>query len=376
MSNIAGVSFLLSCPADLVPRLQNYLSHYTCMTAERSPVAADLPYHLDVHVGDDALRSMIDEFAPHMTTGLIEPIHGVLLTERTDADRRRCYTVRADAIEGRAGSWAATVRGHEIALYCRHQDDAPRHALRLIREVVLRAHENRGGLVFHAAGLVLAGGVGAMICGAGASGKTTTLTAMLSAGGRALLAGDRLILRRAGDVDALVAVPLPVKAARGTIESCPALQAAAGRHLSRPQPGPLASLPGDFGTQVKVEFSAHEYAEAMGVNLAGGAQLGRLIVSRFADSAQSPQLRRLSEAETRAHLVASCFTPAEEFWVRPWLVQRESSLESLQAHADRVCADVASRVPATEVRFGVRAPADRFQALMDDLLGAICDRVS
>ena len=129
-------------------------------------------------------------------------------------------------------------RGDRVDLHVADPARGPRHVLRVIRELMLRAYEDAGAVVFHAAGVDVDGGT-VMICGPRGAGKTTAAAALLHQfGPRArLLSNDRLL---ACDGHQVVAVPLPVPVARGTLDAFPALQ---GRRARRPAGDGPASPP-------------------------------------------------------------------------------------------------------------------------------------
>lgn len=203
---------------------------------------------------------------------MIEPIPGVVLIEAATMDGRRCYILDRDTVDYAPAAWAAVIDGRRIDLHCPDATAAPRYTLRLVREVMLRTYENAGGIVFHAAAVEF-GGKAVMVCGRGTAGKTTAMTALLRRfrDNAALLSNDRVIFY---GVDQLVAVPLPVRAARGTIEEFGELtRAAADAARARLQQSTVDDLPADFGTPVKLAFPARSYADAFGARLSATARL-------------------------------------------------------------------------------------------------------
>lgn len=350
----ADVTFSLATPHPL-PGLADHLDDYLAgPLGER-----DLPgYQLNLWTQPERLRAATAAFTENVT-GLIAPVPGVSLTESRTRDGGRAYTVHRDDLEQRPGSWAASIHHAVIDLYTADAPAAARHAVRIIREAMLRTYENAGGIVFHAAGIDQAGN-GVMICGPGGAGKTSTLAALLSARGRksALLSNDRLI------VDAehrMVAVPLPVPLAGGTIDAFPELRAtipAAAR----------SKLPRDFATSVKTVLGARPFAAAFGSSLAAGSRMRAILAPRFSDTAQPPRVRRLTEAETFALLSEACFTPADEFW-RPWLVPRAATDTALAEHAVLLCERLAATVPCHQLAFGVRGQSNDLDRALADLIG-------
>lgn len=190
-------------------------------------------YQIHVHTDTGRFRTAAATFTELAVT-TVQPVPGVTLSEGRIGAAGRCYTVAADVLEGRPGAWAVQVEGPVIDLYVAERAAAPKYTLRVIREVMLRTYESAGGIVFHAAGVDIAGRT-VMVCANRGAGKTTTLAALLHGlGGRgALLSNDRLIIHGQRRV---VAVPLPVPVARGTLEAFPELWAAVppGRRLLFP----------------------------------------------------------------------------------------------------------------------------------------------
>ncbi|MFF4777598.1 hypothetical protein ACFY05_32545 [Microtetraspora fusca] len=343
-----------SSPADR-DRLARHFGDYLA-----GPIGElDLPgFQLNVNTDPDAFRSAAATFAARATT-TVKPVPGVILTEGRTAAGGRCYTVAGDTLEGRPGAWAVSIDGSTIDLYVAESETAPRYALRMAREAMLRTYEDAGGIVFHAAGLDVSGQT-VMICAPQGAGKTSTLAALLHglAGRAALLSNDRLILH--GQQSRVVAVPLPVPVARGTLDTYPALWPLTG---IKP-----ADLPAEFGTRHKVALPARPFAATFGSTLAATSSLAAIIVPDFTDTARPVSIRRLATEEARHLLGASCFTPSDEFW-QPWLVRRTRSDAALATGATTTCARIAANTPCFQVEYGVRGPVDQLQRALAALIG-------
>ncbi len=314
-------------------------------------------YRFTVHTDAATTRTTLAAWAREAQR-TVTPVPGLLLTESTHAAGRRRYTLLRDTLENRPGDWAVQIHGTAIDLHTNGPAHAPRYLLRLIREVMLRSYENQGGIVFHAAGAVLPQGA-VMICGPGSAGKTTTLAALLkSAGGRGrLLSNDRLIAQERG----VVAVPLPVRLARGTLHAFPELHAAC-------HPEQVRALPSEFGTTSKVALPARTFAGVFGSRLAASGHLRALIIPRLKDNAHLPYAERLSSGEAHQALRQACFTPLDEFW-SPWLVPRTRSEAALAALAEAACARLAAQLPCHRITAGIHAPAGALTETLTALTG-------
>jgi predicted ATPase len=194
---------------------------------------------------------------------------------------------------------------------------------------MLRTYEDAGGVIFHAAGVDV-GRAAVMICGPRGAGKTTVTAALLRSPGAGLLSNDRLVAYQG---DHVVAVPLPVPTARGTIQAFPELE----RLVRHPAVGgiELDRMPADFGSMVKHAFTARQFAEAFGARLISRSTLRLIVVPRLVDTNEPAHARRLSVAEARRIIAANCFTPRDEFWVRPWVVPHRRTDEQLGNRASR-----------------------------------------
>jgi hypothetical protein len=362
--HLGDLAFHLSAPASWAAAQRGYLAGYLPgRPGDRDDLSA---YELDIRLDDAGLRRLNRQPVTAPGCRQLEIVPGVVLREACDEPGLRSYTVLTDGLEGQAGAYAVSIRGRSIVLYL--NQNAVRcqsYPLRLMREAMIRTYENIGAAVFHAAGVDLAG-YGIMICGPRSSGKTTTLTAMLQRRQAGLLSNDRLILQHDGR---LLAVPLPVPVARGTLDATPELGAAL-LGSSRPQPS-RQRLPAVFGTVTKAELSAREYASALGVRLSPASTLRAILATRLTDTTEPPQVRRLSRDEAQLLLQATCFTPRDEFWLKPWLVPRAKPDHVLSRNASRLIRRAALSVPCFELRYGVRNPrsrlADALTALLEDI---------
>ncbi|MEV0702677.1 hypothetical protein AB0I53_32810 [Saccharopolyspora sp. NPDC050389] len=316
-----------------------------------------------MHVNDAGCHQIVWQATHPPIARRIEPVPGVVLLETLTSSGARCYAVAADGLEHQARAYAVRVHDRHIELYLHRTARKPHgYPLRLMREAMLRTYEEHGDVVFHAAGADL-DGRGVMICGPRSAGKTTLLTCLLRVTRGDLLSNDRLILDRRGR---MVAVPLPVPVARGTIDAVPELGNAV-RALSRPQRD-VGELPTTFGATAKAEFSAQEYTTALGTSLAAGSWLRTIIVPHLADTTEPTRTRLLPVEEAQQMLAANCFTPHDEFWIRPWLVPRTTPDAELHRHSQQLTQQLAADIPCFEVSFGVRNPLDQLDKAVLDLL--------
>lgn len=334
------VGITLSGPQEWAHAQRLHLSEYLTPPSRHSVDE----FSLDVHTDSDLL-DQVTHAASREPGTLIETIPGVALRRVQQTGGWQCFTVATDALEGRPGAWAVRVRGAKLELFLRDESaQAHRYPLRLIREAMLRSHENHGGIVFHA-GAVDLHGSGVLVCGPRAAGKTTTLAYLLRAGG-VLLSNDRVILH--GN-QRLIAVPLPLPVARGTLDAFPELAGSVGISISR-------ALPASFGTLHKVALSARRFATALGTTLTATARLRLILLPQLTDTREPARIGRLTQQQARDALSRCAFTPHDEFWIRPWLVARTDSDAALAERARDLVDALAASVPCVVLRCGARNP--------------------
>lgn len=352
------VAFTIAAPSEWLSAQRAYLSGFLTTPPGELALGA---FNICVYADDTAFRQIVETITRSPIISTIEPVPGLLAQEARQATGRRCYVIATDNVEHQPGAYAVAAHGRDIDLFVHTGTAHPhRYSIRLVREAMLRTYEDAGGVIFHAAGVDI-GGAAVMICGPRGAGKTTVTAALLRSPSAGLLSNDRLI---AYEGDHVVAVPLPVPTARGTIQAFPELERLVRRPIT--DGSELDRMPADFGSMVKHAFTARQFAEAFGARLIARSTLRLVVVPRLADTSESAQARRLPVADARRIIAASCFTPRDEFWVRPWLIPRRRTDEQLDNQASAAIEYLAATVPCIEVSFGVRNPVSDLARTLDD----------
>jgi hypothetical protein len=356
------VAFAITAPSEWLSDQREYLSGFLTTPPGELDLGA---FSIRVHTDDTTFRQIVRTITHSPVRNHIEPVHGLVMVESMQPASRRGYVIAVDRVERQAGAYAATAQRRHIDLFTHSGTSRPhRYPIRLMREAMLRTYEDAGGVIFHAAGVDV-GGAGVMVCGARGAGKTTITAALLRSTDAALLSNDRLIAHEGGH---LVAVPLPVPTGLGTIEAFPELEHSARQAIADAE---LSRMPADFGSTIKHAFTARQFAQALRADLVSASVLRLVVVPQLTDTREPARLRHLSAAEARKVVAQNCFTPRDEFWVRPWLIPRQREDDLLQGQANAAIQHVTAAVPCVEVSFGVRNPITALVHTLDKVIGGI-----
>ncbi|HEX7658872.1 MAG TPA: hypothetical protein VF444_05275 [Pseudonocardiaceae bacterium] len=340
-----------------------YLSEFLTAPPGHLDLAA---FSIRVHTDDMAYTQIVEAVTNSASTCDIEPVPGLVIRQSHEQNGLRCFAIIADDVEHRPGAYAVTTQGHAIDLFTHSGTPRPhRYPIRLIREAMLRTYEDAGGVVFHAAGVDIAH-AGVMICGRRGTGKTTMMSALLGFPNAALLSNDRIVTCWG---EQMIAVPLPVPTARGTIQAFPELENGIRRNPA--VSSELDRMPADFGSTIKHAFTAYEFAAAFGGHLISRSAVRLIVVPRLSDTDEPAHVRRISPVEARHVLAANCFTPRDEFWVQPWLVPRRSTDDQLRHQANTAIEHITASVPCVEVSFGVRNPISDLITVLQHTMGGV-----
>lgn len=351
------VAFAVTAQSAWLSAQRTYLSGFLTVPPRELNLGT---FSIRVHTDDTAFQQTVRKIADSPSTNQVEPVPGVAMQEAVQPSGHRCYVITRDSVEHQPGAYAVTVQGRHIDLFTHSGTLRPhRYPIRLIREAMLRTYEDTGGVIFHAAGVDVAG-AGVMVCGPRGSGKTTMTAALLRYTAAALLSNDRLIVHRE---DHVVAVPLPVPTGRGTIEAFPELERSAAIELR--------TMPTEFGSTVKHTFTARQFAQAFGAGLVSASVLRLVLVPQLTGTCDSARARQLCAAHAGTIIKESCFTPRDEFWVRPWLIPRQKADNLLRDQASTTISHITAAVPCVEVSFGVRNAITDLVGTLDTIVGEI-----
>ncbi|MGH3717438.1 MAG: hypothetical protein ACRDRI_01085 [Pseudonocardiaceae bacterium] len=121
----------------------------------------------------------------------------------------------------------------------------------------------------------------------------------------------------------------------------------------------------------KVAISTRRFATALGTTMIPTARLRLIVLPRLTDTREPARVTRLPPKHARDVLSRCCFTPRDEFWIKPWLVARTESDAALAVRARELVDDLAESVPCVVVHCGVRNPTGVLQSAVLDALTTV-----
>jgi hypothetical protein len=340
------------------------------------PLGFDLGgYRVDFIGGDAALSAWLTEvLLPGAVAGppgggdavvTVRPVPGVGSPRRPvsrlvpcfalDGELRWLPSVEVDGcleVDDAAYGARYRLRRRHVEVDVTRNDLAPRIAVfRAVRELLVAGALGRGPAVqLHAAGVVLDGHA-VLFAGPKRSGKTTLAAALAVSVGAALLANDRVMVRR-DETGAMCAASLPsvVSIRAATMSWLPRLASRlpAAKDAARRARAELAGAPPASAGDER-RFTLVQVARAAEVALAGAAPLRAIALLAVDHDVATAEVQRVRPSSARSRLGAVRFGAATE--PRPATVF-ETAIGARPAGAHPLLVELARTVPVFDVRMG------------------------
>lgn len=226
-----------------------------------------------------------------------------------------------------------------------------KYLFRVIREILVRKQEDNGKIYMHATALVL-NNKGIAILGNKGSGKTTFFTKILDKNSAKILSNDRVFFYKKHSDFYMDYFPIPVVYRIGTVANSRMLNQyiieqngyRVGEDFltgKKSFPVPLTDLPKIFDDCELIERFSIDY----------------LIFTRFHLDWDTEMIYNvLKPSEAKKLLDTVCFTPIDYESDRvEWVYFRKTSFENLSKNANRLTADLSTKVKIIWVEFGRNA---------------------
>ncbi|CRK56908.1 hypothetical protein [Alloactinosynnema sp. L-07] len=247
------------------------MDHYLASVATAQPGKADV--EVSVRVDPAAVA------ATRQTWASVPPSE---MRRSHPGHRYRAWATDKSAtvlLPARTSDHTITVDGHHILVHAQRAEVAATVGVRIVRQLIMRGGENRGGRAVHAAAVDL-DGTGILIGGYPGAGKSSVVTRLLETHHARPVSNDRTVLIPGEPGWRAVGVPL---AWRFTPEGLHASHGLA-TSISRGTPQRGHRL-----IDGKIELTPHEVDEALACRAMATTMIGRLVIlARLPDDAAGP----------------------------------------------------------------------------------------
>lgn len=243
-------------------------------------------------------------------------------------------------IPEKTGYWVIRRARQIFILTTSHTRHCARLLLRVLREILYRSWENRGGIALHAAALQWQEH-GVLLVGPHGAGKTTLLLDLLRWQQTAYIGNDHVFIAclpdGQGPPQILGGLPLVVRCGQEMLTAKPYLQsfASAGR------------------SEEKREVTPRALMQALGCRFQGRAPLRALLFPVFSLQTHDVDLTDVSPEQARELLQQEVYTPTDEQWRRPWILPRNQTEEMLGRQGEALINHLVQICPLLQVRFGL-----------------------
>jgi hypothetical protein len=242
-------------------------------------------------------------------------------------------------IPEKTGYWVIR-RARQIGiLTTAHTRYCSRLLLRVLREILYRSWENRGGIALHAAALQWQEH-GVLLVGPHGAGKTTLLLDLLRWQQTAYIGNDHVFIAcppdGQGQPQILGGLPLVIRCGQEMLAAKPYLHSFASAERS----------------EEKREITPRALLQALGCRFQGHAPLRALLFPVFSPQTHGVDLTNVSPEQARMLLQQEVYTPTDEQWRRPWILSRDQTEEVLEKQVEALITHLVQILPLLQVRFG------------------------
>jgi hypothetical protein len=253
--------------------------------------------------------------------------------------------------------------------------------LRVVREIILREAEARGGFLLHASG-ISASGNAKIFVGPNCSGKTSLALNLCLRYGASYLGSDRLLILPYAKGYCVEPFPIMCRIGFGTVCENRALKdlLLSGHQFFSDKNVRIARESVDylgswlqFGARQKLHLTPLELKNYLGIDNCSGASLKQIIAPMINPKAEQSRSYQLKSPKIFKLLSEEIIFDSTNEWPYPWLFKRSSGADVMRAKIDGSVADISRQVSTANLEFGLScwrsAQHERLMAtLFDDLV--------
>lgn len=230
----------------------------------------------------------------------------------------------------------------------------------IIREIVHRNTEDRGGIMLHSACLSFDNDRGMLILGGKGAGKTTLATTLLEYNDYYFTSNERMLVRKEDKKALSIHYPLRF-GIRNVINNTVLYQYILKNYnkLTRKQNVTLEMIE-EYNKNkelkenniYKIELEIEEYLECFNKKYRPIVEPVILIVPEISSEFDGYNIKILNKEEIYNVIKEQCYTPYDKTWIEPWIEKRMKSNEDIEISANKLITDIANKVMGIKIKFG------------------------
>ena len=230
----------------------------------------------------------------------------------------------------------------------------------IIREIVHRNTEDRGGIMLHSACLSFDNDRGMLILGGKGAGKTTLATTLLEYNDYYFTSNERMLVRKEDKKALSIHYPLRF-GIRNVINNTVLYQYILKNYnkLTRKQNVTLEMIE-EYNKNkelkenniYKIELEIEEYLECFNKKYRPIVEPVILIVPEISSEFDGYNIKILNKEEIYNVIKEQCYTPYDKTWIEPWIEKRMKSNEDIEISANKLITDIANKIMGIKIKFG------------------------
>ena len=238
----------------------------------------------------------------------------------------------------------------------------------VVRELLNRSAENKKLLLLHGAA-VNVDNYGLLIVGSKGAGKTTFVSKLSESDLQCeMISNDRTYTEIIDDEIRLHYYPLKFRFGFGTIRAIPDLKDFMSRKYQHRKPEKVRILLSDESCKSKFSLTLGEYQRLFKKKVVRSGNLSKIVIPQIVMNSDELEVVDVSKEEAREILGENNFTPHDDLFLDPWLMNREASIHELESFSKQQIEKLLDQVSVVKVRYGTNISSSRLKYCINSIV--------